>query len=164
MEERWRDLLVFLLLVAVAAGSYVAARTTATDEPLPMALPLLCVAACVTYKLVVWLLDRVAVPRVEFDFPVYVLRDPAGQVLCTEEPDGGYLAVFTSADTAARFREVRSLRDWSPAAFGRAELLDVLQFARRSGRVQYVVVDPLVGQYGFPPVFPLARCVGRLRA
>ena len=164
MAERWRDGLVLLLFVAVAVGTYTAAQATGTYEPLPAFLPLLCAAAFVAYKVASWLLSKSAAapPRVEFSFPVYVLRNPIGLVLCTEEPDGGYLAVFTGPDTAARFREVRSVPDWSPVAFGHAELLEALQWARQSGRVQYVMLDPLVGPYGFTPVFPLSHCIDRL--
>jgi hypothetical protein len=70
--------------------------------------------------------------------------------------------VFTGPDTAARFREVRNVPDWFPAAFGHVELLDVLQSAQRSGRVQYVTINLMVGRYGFTPVFPLSHCIDRL--
>jgi hypothetical protein len=118
MAERWRDVLVLLLFVALAAGAYIAAQTTGTYEPLPAFLPLLCAAAFVAYKVASWLLAQsaAALPRAEFSFPLYVLRNAAGLVLCTEEPDGGYLALFTGLDNAARFQEVRSVPEWSPVA------------------------------------------------
>lgn len=164
MVERWRDPLVFVLFIACSTGTYAAARVTGTDDPLPSFLPLVCATAFVVYKAASWLLRQFesASTQAEFLFPVYVLRDSAGRVLCTDEPDGGYLAVFTSLDAATRFREVRSVFEWSPASFDHTELLDVLQFAKRSGRVQFVMIDPLVGQYGFAPTFPLSHCIERL--
>lgn len=164
MAERWRDVLVLLLFVALAMGTYAVAQVAGTYEPLPAFLPLLCAAAFVAYKVAFWLLGKSAAApsRAEFSFPAYVLRNPTGLILCTEEPNGGYLAVFTGPDTATRFRELRNVPEWSPVGFGHAELLEALQWARRSGRVQYVMIDPLVGPYGFAPVFPLSHCIERL--
>jgi hypothetical protein len=97
--------------------------------------------------------------RVEFCFPVYVLQDPTGLVLCTEEPDGGYLAVFTGPGTAARFREVRQATDWTPTPFSQTQLSDLLHSARHTGRVEYVMIDPLSDGGRSTPVFPLSHCI-----
>jgi hypothetical protein len=164
MPERWRDSLVLLLLVACAAGTYATAQITGTHEPLPIFLPLISFAAFYIYKVACLLLGRwaAAPPRIEFSFPVYLLRDSTGLVLCTDEPNGGHLAVFTSLDAAGRFREIRNISDWSPEAFSHVELLDVLQSAKHSGRVQYVMIDPRVSPYGLSQAFPLSRCIERL--
>ncbi|MDY3557303.1 hypothetical protein R5W24_006491 [Gemmata sp. JC717] len=164
MTERWRDVLLLLLFVAIAVGTYTAAQAAGTYEPLPTFLPLLCMAAFVVYKAVPWLLGTctAATPRAEFSFPVHVLRNPTGLILCTEEPDGGHLAVFTGPAAAVRFRDIRNIPEWSPVAFSHTELLEALQWLRRAGDVQYVMIDPLVGPYGFAPAFPLSHCIACL--
>lgn len=161
MADHWRNALVFFVLVAASITA--ATQTSGTHQSIPLFLPLICIAVFIVYKVASSVLNKSGnTPRVEFSFPVYVLRDSAGRVLCTEESNGGYLAVFTDADTARCFQRVRKLLDWSPAIFSHAEMLDVLLSARQSGRVQFVTMDPLVGKRGITPVFPLSRCIDRL--
>ena len=158
-------MLVTLLFLVLVVGSYAASHTLGLDEPLSTFLPLLWVAALLAYRLAFRLSGRTgaaaAATRVEFGDPVYVLQNPAGLVLCTDEPDGGYLAVFTGPDAAARFREVRSAHDWAPTPFSRTQLRDLLHSARHTGRVAYVMIDPL-GDGRTTAVLPLSRCIERL--
>jgi hypothetical protein len=165
MTERRRDLLVILLFLVLVVGSCAASLTIGLEEPLSAFLPLLWLTALMAYKLAFWLSGRTgaaaAAPRVEFGDPVYVLQNTGGLVLCTDEPDGGYLAVFTGPDTAARFREIRGAHDWAPAPFSRTQLRDLLHSARHTGRVAYVMIDPL-GDGRTTAVFPLSHRIGPL--
>lgn len=166
MAEQRRDWFVPLLLFVLMAGTYAAAQAIGTEEFLTTFLPLLWVVALLAYRIAYWLSGRRAAirPRVEFRYPVCVLQDPAGLVLCTEEPDGGYLAVFTGPDTAARYRELRSVQEWTPTPFSQTQLRDLFRSAKHTGRVAYVMIDPLIDNQGGTPVFPLSDCVECLGA
>lgn len=93
---------------------------------------------------------------------LYVLRDPTGLWLCTAEPAGGCLAVFTGPSAAARFIEARDLRNWTPTPITHEELLGTLRGEESLGRVRYVMLNPLSGDGRAAPMLPLAECIASL--
>jgi hypothetical protein len=152
------------LLFILVVGTYATAKAIGIEEPLTAWLPLMWVVLFLTCRVAFRLSRRRAtfLSRVEFHYPVYVLQDPGGLVLCTEEPDGGYLAVFTGPDTAERYREIRSVHEWAPTPFSQTQLCDLLRSAKHTGRVGFVMIDPLVGDQRVTLVFPLSFYMGCL--